>query len=242
MGKIGLIILISTIMFATICGAKAQAQTTENMQTFFDREISGIKITVNATAETQPNKNITINLYMRPLEGKVSIEHFNFTIFGFINGTSKTMLLQYPNTTGEFTLPYERNFTCYVTEQVWGITIGEITLKYNVTYQGSIITIVPYDFSTDFPMTLVENVYLKHVEEQLENLDTILKQLNQTFWQYFSKDLTPENLNVTLRELHGSQSELGNVRMAVAVLAITTVFFVATTAYLVLRKPPKESW
>jgi len=44
-----------------------------------------------------------------------------------------------------------------------------------------------------------------------------------------------------LRELQGSSNELGNTRMAVGILAITTVFFVATTLYLVMRKP-KESW
>jgi len=48
-------------------------------------------------------------------------------------------------------------------------------------------------------------------------------------------------LNETYWSLKGSSNELGNTRTAVGILAVTTVFFVATTLYLVMRKP-KESW
>jgi hypothetical protein len=222
------------------CNVKAQ--TTENMETFFDREIPGIKITVKAAAETQPNENITINLYIKPLEEKVDIEYFNFSVFGFINGTYKTLMPLYSNKTGEFTLPYECNFTCHVSEQIWGVTLGEITLKYKVTYPYPLGEITQrYNFTIGFDMTCVENVYLEAIEEQLENLNSTLAQLNQTFREYFNTDLTPENFNKTCQELKGSQSELSNTRMTVAVLAITTVFFVATTAYFFLRKP-KGYW
>lgn len=232
-------ILILILVMAT-CTVKAQ--TTEKMETFLDLEIQGIKITVNATAETQPNKNITINLHIKPLVEKVDMEYFNFSVFGYINGTYKTLLPLYSNTTSELTLPYQCNFTCYVPENVWGITYGEITLKYKVTYSypGGEIT-QRHNFATGFDMTSVENVYLETVEEQLKNLNNILTQLNQTFREYFGIDLTPENFNKTFQELRGTQSELSNTRMTVAVLAMTTVFFVATTAYLFLRKP-REQW
>jgi len=240
MKKMGLAIIISIILFATICNVKAQTPTTENMQTFFDREIPGIKIIVNATAETQPNGNITVKIAMNPLEEEVNIEYFNFSVFGFLNGTYKTMI--YNITVNNF--PFNDTFP--VPEQVWGVTFGEITLTYDVTYvieKGIEITItIPYEnLTVGFDMTRVKNVYLETVEGQLRNLNSTFEQLNQTFRQYFNKDLTPENLNDTLRELQGSSNELGNTRMAVGILAITTVFFVATTLYLVMRKP-KESW
>ena len=240
MKKMGLAIIISIILFATICNVKAQTPTTENMQTFFDREIPRIKIIVNATAETQPNGNITVKIAMNPLEEEVNIEYFNFSVFGFLNGTYKTMI--YNITVNNF--PFNDTFP--VPEQVWGVTFGEITLTYDVTYvieKGIEITItIPYEnLTVGFDMTRVKNVYLETVEEQLRNLNSTFEQLNQTFRQYFNKDLTPENLNDTLRELQGSSNELGNTRMAVGILAVTTVFFVATTLYLVMRKP-KESW
>jgi hypothetical protein len=243
MQKKGLAIIISIILFATICNVKAQS---ENMQKFFDHEIPGIKITVNATVETQPNENITVKITINPLEEEVNIKYFNFSVFGFINGTEKTMLINI--TDNGFPLNnarlYALNFT--VPEQVWGVTYGEITLTYDVKYvmdQGPTITI-PYENFIGFPMTRVKNVYLETVEEQLRNLNSIFEQLNQTFWQMFQMNLTAESLallNETYWGLKGSSNELGNTRMAVGILAVTTVFFVATTLYLVMRKP-KESW
>ena len=242
MKKTGLAIIILIILFATICNVRAQS---ENMQTFFEHEIPGIKIIVNATAETQPNENITVKVTINPLE-EVSIKYFNLSVFGFINGTYKTRI--YNITKNDFSLPYECNFTCPVPEQVWDITYGEITLTYEViTYeyvpgQGTTKKITTYEnFRVGFDMTHVKNVYLETVEEQLRNLNSTFEQLNQTFWDYFHKDLTPENLNETLRELKGSSNELDNTRMVVGILAVTSVFFVATTLYLVMRKP-RESW
>ena len=240
--KVSLILIIFTLTVASFYGAKGQ-ELTENMHIFFDHEIPGIKITANATAETQPNENITVKITMNPLEEEVNIKYFNMSVFGFINGTQRTMLID--TTDNSFPLNnargYGLNFT--VPEQVWGVTYGEITLTYDVKYvmdQGPTITI-PYENFIGFPMTRVKNVYLETVEEQFRNLNSTFEQLNQTFWDYFHKDLTPENLNETLQGLQGSSSELGNTRMAMGILAVTTVFFVATTLYLVMRKP-KESW
>ncbi|MEM2995233.1 MAG: hypothetical protein QXI91_04375 [Candidatus Bathyarchaeia archaeon] len=236
MKKTCLATIISIFLFTITCNVNAQ---TENMQTFLDEEIQEIKITVNATAKTKPNENITVKLTMNSLRRfYINVKYFNFSVFGFINGTDKIML--YNITKENFPLPYECNFTCTVPEQVWGVTHGEITLKYDTTYTTPQITI-SYEDLIGFSMTPVENIYLKTVEEQLENLNKAWEQLNQTFREYFGKDLTPENFNSTCRDLKGSQNELGSTRMAVAVLAITTVFFVATTAYLFLQKP-KQAW
>jgi hypothetical protein len=246
--KLALILIIFTLTFAPLYGVKAQ-QLTENMQTFFDREIPGIKITVSATAETQPNENITVKIAMNPLV-EVNIEYFNFSVFGFLNGTYKTMI--YNITVNNF--PFNDTFP--LPEQVWGVTFGEITLTYDVTYvikKGIEITItIPYEnLTVGFDMTRVKNVYLETVEEQLRNLNSTFEQLNQTFWESFQMKLSAENLarlNQTYWELQqnytalrGNLNELGNTRMAVGILAVTTVFFVATTLYLVMRKP-KESW
>jgi hypothetical protein len=58
-----------------------------------------------------------------------------------------------------------------------------------------------------------------------------LAYINRTFWE----------LQQNYTALQGNLNELGNTRMAVGILAVTTVFFVATSLYLVMRKP-KESW
>jgi len=260
--RLALILIIFTLTFAPLYGVKAQ-QLTENMKTFFDSTIPGIKIQVNATAETQPTENITVMLSMKGL-GDVHIEYFNLSIFGFLNGTYKVIMA---NITGNnFSLNNilkEYNCTFKVPEQVWGVTYGEILLTYRAVLGGLELRFPQLIYG--FTMTHVENVYLKKLEndlkswiesyQQLNNtywqLNSTFEQLNQTFWESFQMKLSAENLarlNQTYWELQqnytalrGNLNELGNTRTAVGILAVTTVFFVATTLYLVMRKP-KESW
>lgn len=214
------ILLLPTLVFASICGVKAQAST-ENTKTFLDSEISGITIQVNATAETQPNQNITVSLSLKR-QASIYVGNFNLSIFGFVNGTYKTLM--YNMTDGNFSLddtPREYNRTFIVPGQVWDTTYGEITLTYNVTYPvgpGSLE--LPYNITLGFIMTHVENVYLESIEDQLGNLQAQYDQLQQNY-----------------TALQGRLTELDNTRSAVAVLAITSIFFVATTLYLMMRKP-----
>ena len=57
------------------------------------------------------------------------------------------------------------------------------------------------------------------------------EQLNQTYW----------GLRLNYTDLQGSVTDLDNTRRLAAVLGVTSVFFVVTTIYLVIRRP-KESW
>jgi hypothetical protein len=215
--SLAFILLLLTLAFASISGMKVQASA-ENMKTFFDHKIPGIQIQVNATAETQPTENVTVMLSMTGL-GNVSIEYFNLSIFGFLNGTYKTMMCNitdanFPlyNTTKEY------NCTFTVPEQVWDVTYGEITLTYSEDVGGLELTFRQVTYG--FTMTYVENVYLESIEDQLANLQAQYDQLLQ---------------NYTV--LQGRLTELDSTRSAVAVLAITSIFFVATTLYLMMRKP-----
>jgi hypothetical protein len=213
--RIGLtfILLLPTLVFASILGMKAQAST-ENVKTFLDSRIPGIAIQVNATAETQPIQNITVLLSLKR-QTSIDIGYFNLSIFGFVNGTYRTLM--YNTTDGDFSLddtPRSYNCTFTVPEQVWDATYGEITLTYNATYPvgpGSLE--LPYNITLGFAMTHVENVYLANLQAQYDQL-----QQNYT-------------------TLEGRLTELDNTRSAVAVLAITSIFFVATTLYMMMRKP-----
>jgi len=252
LAKISLMFTIFTLTFASICVVKAQTPT-ENMKTFLDSEIPGIQIQVNATAETQPNQNITVMLSLKR-QTSVYVEYFNLSIFGFLNGTQRIIMANI--TDNNFPLddtPEIYNCTFKVPEQVWDATYGEITLTYNATYTAEFGRLeIPYrNITIGFTMTYVENVYLKTIEEQLKNLNALFEQLNQTFSASFQRNLTMENLALLNRTywelqqnytaLQGSLNELDNTRTAVTVLAITTVFFVATTVYMVMRKP-KQYW
>jgi len=244
--KISITLIIFTFTCALTCLVKAQAPA-ESMKTFFDSDVPGIRMQVNATAETQPTENITVMLSLKT-QTDVHVKYFNLSIFGFINGTDKVLMANI--TDNSFSLnnnSKEYNCTFRVPEQVWDVTYGEILLTYNVTYTvgSGILIIIPYENLTiGFTMTHVENTYLKEVEEQRQNLSNILEQLKQIFWESFQMNLTAANLahlNQTYTALQGSISELDNTRRAVIILAITTVSFVATTIYLVMRKR-KQYW
>jgi hypothetical protein len=214
--KIGLafILLLPTLMFASISSLKAQAST-ENMKTFLDSEILGITIQVNATAETQPNQNITAIVSLKR-QANIYVGYLNLSIFGFVNGTYKTLMHNMAD--GDFSLddtPRCYNCTFTVPEQVWDMTYGEIIMTYNATYNAyPMQTTIRYEnISSGFTMTHIENVYLANLQAQYDQL-----QQNYT-------------------SLQGHLTELDNTRSAVAVLAITSIFFVATTLYLMMRKP-----
>jgi len=231
--RICLIFILVTLAFASIRCINAQ-DSTKSMKTFLDSKIPGIIIQVNATAETQPNQNITLMLSLKQ-QTSIYMEYFNLSIFGFVNGTYKVLMANvtdpdFPSRFDES--PRQYNCTFPVPQQVWGTTYGEITLTYNATYSvGGGSLLLPYNITLGFTMTHVENVYLKTIENQLKNLQILFIQLNETFWE----------LQQNYTALQGSLNELGNTRMAAGILAVTTVFFVATTLYLVMRKP-RESW
>jgi len=233
------------------------AQTPEEMETFFSSKYVGISIQVNATRETVPGANITIKLLVNCTSDYVYVDYLNLSVYGYKHIgyalekdtlTSECVMKQSP-------LAYHNasrhNYTIPVPSEVWDLTYAELHLKYAIDSELK-------ERDETFSITTVKNIVWEELEEKLEwlnqtyqelnstywQLNSTVEQLNQTFWQMFQMNLTAESLaqlNETYWGLKGSSNELGNTRMAVGVLAVTTVFFVATTLYLVVRKP-KESW
>jgi len=252
MTKIIQIIAVTAILLMAFLNMKAEASTTENMETFFDSEIPGIKIIVNATSETQPNGNITVSLSMHPLMGvEVNITYFSFIVYGYEQGKEK-IAIENKTEEEQFSPSLEYNFTFTVPENVWGTTYGEIVLTYVAETALAILPIK--DLKCGFPLTVVRNIAFEKLQEDYKRLNesyallnnsywqlrTFYEELNQTFFENFQMNLTSDSLaalNSTLQELRASQNELGNTRTIVTTLAVTTVSFVATTTYLILRKP-----
>ncbi|MEM3629674.1 MAG: hypothetical protein QW667_05750 [Candidatus Bathyarchaeia archaeon] len=242
-------------IFITLClasalfrGVSAQTSTSNNTKTFFSKVYPGILIMLNATGETVPDGNITLYLMVECRALDVEMEHLNITIYGFIEGKEKIILGNYTCTEKRTPLGFKEtyiyNITVHVPDRVWDATYVELYLSYVLAGQ-------PFEDNPSFPITIVRNVYLEELEKLFRSLNESYTLINQTFWETFNMSLTPESLsllNKTYRELEqnytilqGSLNELGSTRMAVAVLAVTTVFFVATTIYLFIRKP-REYW
>ena len=248
--KVATLFTCLSLFLALICtNARVKAQT-YGIETFFNSKIPGMRIQVNATSVVKPTEKISFNFSITPdIQGIIEIAAVNLTIYGFKNGTDKTKI--YINSWGDFKLTETKVYgdSFYVPERIWGVAYGEIILNYNVTVEDEFGT-HKYLFKNlilGFTMTRVENVYLESLEEQFANLRNVFNELNQTFTECFGRNLTRDellNLNQTLWELKqeyetlkGVKGELDNTRTAMVFLAVVAVFFVATTAYLVFRKP-----
>lgn len=255
--KLSAFLVIFTIALALTCFVKAQTPA-QSMKTFFDSEVPGIKVQVNATAETQPTQNITVTLRLTAEKNVtvVKVASLNFSIFGFLNGTDKLLMESIPaynfSLNPMTTIDYNRTFK--VPEKVCDATYGEIVLTYSAKY--GIMTVDVDKLTLGFTMTHVENVYLEELQNNLASLKEKYQLLNNSYWQlngtYWQLNATYESLNQTFWELQQNYTSLqqnytslkgstDNTRTAATVLAITTVFFVATTIYMVMRKP-KEYW
>jgi hypothetical protein len=258
--KLSTFLVILAIAVALTCSARAQSPA-RNMKTFFDSQVPGIKVQVNATAETQPTENITVTLALTADKNvTVVVKSLNFSILGFLNGTDKFLM---ENISGHgFSLksqnPKDYSRTFEVPAEVWDTTYGEIVLTYNATYRfGPVYLTDNYDNLTlGFTMTHVKNVYVEGLQQNLVNLNEEYQQLNSSFWQlnatYWQLYATYESLNKTFATLQENYTLLqknytalkgstDDVATVATVLGITTIFFVATTMYLIIRRP-EEFW
>lgn len=213
-----------------------------NVKTFFDSDMPGITIQANATAETRDLQNLTVWLRLTP-QANVTVDLFNLNVFGFLNGTTRISIgnITATNLSNGTSSDYSKTFL--VPDGVSGVTFAEITLKYSISL-GALDLSFP-NVASGFYMTLVDNTYLESLQGQLHSLNESYSQLNTTYNNltsaYFQLNQTYLQLQQNYTSLQGSMNELDNTRRVAVILAITTVFFVATTVFMVMRKP-NESW
>ena len=240
--KIGISLCVLAVTFAFLNSAGVHA-TDEEMKVFLNSEMTGIKIQVNATARTQPSKNLTVVLTLRTTTN-VHIDRINLEVFGFLNGTDQLSIGNISDTNFDMNNTL-KNYTgiVFVPDSVWGITYGEIRLAYSAD-MGGFVAGFP-NIVNGFPLTLVENILLKNLEEQVKNLNGSYNQLAEKYSNltetYATLNQTYRDLNQTYTSAQSSLGELDNTRRLTTILAITTVFFLATTVYIILRRP-RDYW
>jgi hypothetical protein len=233
------LILVSASLSLMLAGASNVKAQPNGMQSFFSAEYGGVSIIVDASEETVPGGNITVAVVINATADGVRIEYLNAGVYGFINGRQQVLLnsttvmaaapLQFNETT-------EFENTIIVPTDVWGITYGQISLRYAIKDLPST------ERNPGFPLTTVRNVHLERLESQLQSLNQSHGMLSEIF-----KKLTTEyeKLNATYTGLLDARAqdsnELYGTRTVATILTITTVFFVATTLYLAMRRS-KDYW
>jgi hypothetical protein len=222
-------VIVSILALGFFGSVKAQGSQA-TMQPFYDSTVFGLKIQANATVEASPGDNITVLLTLNAeADVQVYVKNFSLSVFGFLNGTDKILMAE--TSAAGFSLNNASrtfNLTSFqVPDWVTGATYGEITLAHQVTVStGLATTTINNDgFVCDFPMTDIKNVYL----------DNLLQEYEQLSLNYTALDKKLNNA------LQANASDLDNTRTVAVVLGVTTVIFVVTTMYLILRRP-KEYW
>jgi hypothetical protein len=241
--KIGISLFVLALTFTLLNSARVHA-TDEEMKVFLNAEMTGIKIQVNATAKTEPGKNLTVLLTLRTTMN-VHIDRINLEVFGFLNGTDQLSLgnISASNFDMNNTLISYPKIVIIVPDNVWGITYGEIRLAYYADM--GVLGVKFPNIVNGFPLTLVENTLLKNLEERVKNLNESCNQLAEKYSNltetYAALNRTYWDLNQSYTSAQNSLGELDNTRRLTTILAITTVFFLATTVYIILRRP-RDYW
>jgi len=232
-------VLVSLLLFLTIAaGVKAQAG---DLQGFFSAEYGGISVEVEATRATVPGGNVTVVITVNS-KANVSVSYLNVSVYGFINGSTQILL---DSRTIIRSISLQSNqairteYTIVTPNNVWGITYGQLFLSYAIGDLSS------PERNPGFPMTTVRNVYLENLQSRFGFLNRTYVHLSQWYLNlsqnYDELMMNYSQLEGNFSQLQGNTIDLDNTRRVAVILTITTVFFVATTLYMVMRKP-REYW
>lgn len=239
--KMTVVILLT--IFALSLIPKSYAQGNSDVQTFYYHDEVGLIIKVEAPANTEPGQKINVSVSFYCYAKNLSINYLYVTIYDFKSGQEKIPIKTIkPVEEGigynpQFNETYAKTYEIEIAEDVWDIIYGEVSCQW--TFGGRTF----YIYDDGFTMTYVRNVKMEELIEQLTNktheYDALLQnytQLNQTYTQ-----LNQTYWELKLNQTSGIDVELSNTRLTMIIFIITTVFFAATTLYLMVKKP-REYW
>lgn len=248
-------ILLSALILTLLLTRGVNAQVSGNMVTFRRSEIAGISLRVDASNETVPGGNLVLEVWINCTAVGVKVDDFRVSIYGLVGGEEESVLGIFDvvqNSSLSFNVTNWQSYNLTVPANVWGNTQARLDLKYSIFDS-------PLGNSTNFGVTRVRNVYYERLQDEFRNLNSSYVQLNGTYWQltgtyqeladsyrqlnetYWDLTRNYNSLMDNYTALQGTLGELGSTRQLAAILGITTVLFVATTLFLIFRRP-KEPW
>lgn len=231
---VAIIVLVGLMSLAFVSGIRAESA--DELKTFYSKNYPGISLKVDATNETDPGKNVTLKLWADRTSSDVfNVEYFNMTVYGFkLSGPEEAVLysaLLVSNVSLTSNQTIDQTHMIPVPSDVYGPVFCRLYLEY-VTADESVTR------NPEFAITSVRNIYYENLKNDFQQLNQSYQQLNETYGQL---NQTYWELQENYTNLQKSMTDLSNTRMLATVFLVTTVFFVATTLYLTLRKP-RESW
>jgi len=229
-------LLIVLVFFAATIICNTSANSPDKIHTYKYIPIpNDLTVEISSPLEAYPNQTINVNITIKATVS-LSINHVLIKLYSF--NDSKFYDFTYIDEAYELSSGESWNKTCNIriNEQASNVVYGKLTLEWAKIGTAEWETIGK---EPTFIMTFLKNPKLEELESkvpELEKENTELKEnltdLNNTLNEF------RENLTDVEDQYEG---ELGGTRSVITILAITTVFFAATTTYLFMRKP-KQYW
>lgn len=216
------------LIFALTCNVKAETSTH-----VYKYSYSGLEVLIEKPFEAYPNQTITVNVTTKALTDLI-VNYTQVDLYTLNNLTKEEILfytISHISTSTVFSSGQWLNKTYEVSipEYALNVIYGKLRLKWTLkgTEEGD-----SYEREPTFVMSYLRNLELERLRNENARLKENVTDLNNTLIE----------LRNNLTEIQNRyEGELSGTRSTIVVLAAATVFFVATTAYLVLQKP-KQSW
>ncbi|MBS7636563.1 hypothetical protein KEJ37_04415 [Candidatus Bathyarchaeota archaeon] len=233
--KVLTLTLLMLLIAVLACNVKAEAATR-----IYTYSFAGIEVQIEYPFETYPNENITINIAIRALT-TLTVNCTQLDLYVLHNATKEETSfysishISVPKLLGSGEW-FNETYKVFIPEYAINLIYGKLTLKWTLrgtgeaeAYERELLVLMSYLKSLELESLRNENAMLR---EHLTNLQNELTSLSSTL-----NELRNNLTNIQKRY----DEELSGTRSTIAVLAVTTVFFLATTAYLIFRKP-KQYW
>ena len=199
--------------------------------------LAGFEVWVEYPFEAYPNQTITVNVTIKAWTN-LMVNWTAIELHTFNNLTREDELfynIEYVSKPESLLGGESLNKTSYaikIPDYATNVLYGKMILKWTV--KGTEESTV-YEREPTFIMTCLRNPELERLRNKVPELEKENAELKENVTD-INNTLT-ELLN-DLKDIENRyEGELSGTRSVITILAITTIFFVATTAYLFLRKP-----
>ena len=241
-----LVTLLMVLVFTFMFSRSVNAETQNEPIPFLKSDLAGISLKVEATEFAIPGENVTVKLWINCSARGVRIESLDLSVYGFSEGEQKTSLrTENVMTNKTLDIPDTREFVYNISIPVnmWGTVYADLYLRYFI--YNSYFEYTPSSIPITIPMTIVKNIYYDQLKEDFKNLNETYSELQQNFTQlndaYEQLNQSYSELQQNYTALQGNAADLENTKQLAVILGTTTVVFVVTTLYMILRKP-KQYW
>jgi hypothetical protein len=225
--------VLTSMMLISLMVAMSSSVAANASVHVYRYSFAGIEILIENPSEIYPNQTITVNVSTKA-QVNLTVNWIWLELYTFHNLTTEENIFCNITHISASTSLYSgqwlnSSYEVPIPEYAVNVLYGKIALKWTISGTEETTT---YERKLIFIMGYLKSLELENLRNEIGRLKSENDQL---------RDNLTELLNNLTEVKNRYEGELNGTRSTVAVLAITTVFFLATTAYLVLKKP-KEYW